>query len=55
MPHLYARSVILSDNERRLLQKIARSSTNPYGLVRRVQLVLAAEVVLHSQDNHGFI
>ena len=43
MPHLYARSVILSDNERRLLQKIARSSTNPYGLVRRVQLVLAAD------------
>jgi len=43
MPHLYATRVILSDNERRLLQKIARSLTNPYRLVRRVQLVLVAD------------
>jgi hypothetical protein len=34
---------MLSDNERRLLQKIARSLTNPYRLVRRVQLVLVAD------------
>jgi hypothetical protein len=43
MPDPYAQPIALSLRQKTILEQIARQTTNPYRLVRRVQLVLGAE------------
>lgn len=42
MPTPYAQPITLSLRQKTILEQIARQTTNPYRLVRRVQLVLGA-------------
>ncbi len=42
MPHPQASPIRLSDKQQTVLEQIARCSTNPYQLVRRTQVILAA-------------
>ena len=43
MPINQAKPINLSSRQETLLQQIARGTTNPYRLVRRAKLILAAE------------
>lgn len=50
MPHPQASPIRLSDKQLSLLEQIARCSTNPYQLVRRVQLILATAKGLNNTE-----
>jgi len=50
MPHPQASPIRLSDKQLSLLEQMARCSTNPYQLVRRAQLILAAAKGLNNTE-----